>query len=40
MSTSSPDVEFMAQVEERLGSCLPEEQRRYLMEWIVRQVLT
>ncbi|HAL9644980.1 TPA: hypothetical protein H7V56_001502 [Escherichia coli] len=25
----SPDVEFMAQVEERLGSCLTEEQRRY-----------
>ncbi|MCV5862725.1 hypothetical protein OFN36_27340, partial [Escherichia coli] len=25
----SPDAEFMAQVEERLGSCLTEEQRRY-----------
>ena len=25
----SPDVEFMAQVEERLGSCLTEEERRY-----------
>ncbi|STL76675.1 Uncharacterised protein [Escherichia coli] len=25
----SPDAEFMAQVEERLGGCLTEEQRRY-----------